>query len=111
VGIAEPTLKELVLGLMRESWEEAEVELGDGRGRVKTVEVGVERTQEDIGIESGFGLTELAGMRGAVFEGKHEMKGFCGPLLAREPLAEDLEETSSHEEEWIDAFHGRFEMM
>ena len=111
MGIAEPTLKELVLGLMREGWEEAEVKLRDGRGRVKTVEVGVERAQEDIGIESGLGLAELAGMRGAVFEGKNEMKSFCGPLLAREPLAEGLEETSSHEEEWIDAFHGRFEMM
>ena len=97
MGITEPTLKELVLALMREGWAQAEVKLRDGRRRVKTVEVGVERTQEDVGIESGLGLAELAGMRGAVFEGKNEMKGFCGPLFARESLAEGLEETSSHE--------------
>ncbi|MDB4418806.1 hypothetical protein N9275_00510 [bacterium] len=111
MGILESALEELVLGVTWERRTQPEVALGHRRGDADALEMGVQRAQEDIGIESGFGLPEMTRMGRPIFKGKREMQRLRRPLVAREPLAKDLEQASRDEENRINSFDRRLKLM
>ena len=109
VGIFEAALEELMLGVAWQGGDEFEVEFPHGSGGFDGIEVSVERAEEGIGRESGFGEDEFTGVGGAVVESESEAKFGGGALMVLQTVAEGLQEAFRHEEEGLVTVDRRFE--
>ena len=94
-----------------EGWDEFEVEFFHRCGGFDGIKMSVQRAEEDIGRESGFGEGELTGLGSTVIEGEGELEFGRGSLMMVEAVTESLQEAFCHEEERLVALDGRLELM
>jgi len=81
IGVLEPSLEELVLGVVWEGRKELEMEFQNGSGGGEAVEVGVKSAQEGVGCQRGFGEGEVSGVGGSVIEAESEVDFGSGALV------------------------------
>lgn len=97
--------------MAREGWDEFKVEFLHGRGGFYGIEMSVQRAEEDIGRESGFGEGELAGVGRTVVEGEGELEFGRGALVMVKAVAEGLQEAFCHKKERLVTLDGRLELV